>query len=204
MRIEIRLCSIECARWLDSLANLPANASIPSPKVQLGLMFGRLIEGKRRECGTTGALLRLPADGLVMVSPSDVFESIGFAVSIVHAAALAAVIASDNEQKEAYELAAFFEGKEPYNEVPPRLGTGGAYSCLTQADGERFAPWLKAIPRTTYDEEVADMFGSDLGPVYRSGLESLTRIMQSMTVHGADLCCVRCPGQGQIGPPECG
>jgi hypothetical protein len=152
-------------------------------------MFGRLIERRRREITKVSDFLRLRADELILASPSDVFASVGFAVSIVHAAASAAVIETGAEQKQAYALAALFEGKEPYNKVPPFLGAGGAYSCVGRSDAEDLAKWLAGIPRRVYEEEVADMFGQESIRVYLSGLDSLTRITESTRVHGADLCC---------------
>lgn len=191
--VSFRLCSGALAEWLESLEGLSPDAVVPVPKSpadRFGLMFGRALDRKAREIGTISGVLASPPEGLVMARPSDLFASVGFVVSVVHAAASAGVIALGRDHHEADELERFVNGASPYDRVPRHLARGGAYSFLGRSDAERLGAWLRAIPRAEYGEGVVDMFGKDAAPTYRSALESISRILESVRVHGADLCCV--------------
>jgi len=187
--IEIRLCSIGCARWISGLRGLPESSLVPRPPRDFGLMFGRSLSRRLQQIRTVDELLASSPDGLLFAAPSATLDSAAIAVSVVHAAAAAAVVGLGGTQTLAHNLEAFFEGREPHNLVPEPLSELAVISCVTRETAAAFGEWLRAVPRDTFNAEVLDMFGEAALAPYISVLEAVNRILESTDVHGADLCC---------------
>jgi hypothetical protein len=185
--VEIRHCSIIGARWLEGL---PDGASTPKPPQDLGIAFTRALERRLRECPESGTLRRSPAEGLVVALRGVQFQSSGLVSSVVHAVASANVLRGGGEQREAYEIENFVEGRHEYAEVPEILAASGVYSVLQKPKVMAFGGWLRSVDDGTFADEVQDMHGRSAVEVYRAVLRDLASTFESVAIHGSDLCCL--------------
>ncbi len=185
--MEIRLCSICGAKWLDELHN---DGEILNPPKGLGLTFEKSITRRMSEIANIGILKRSSVEGLVLAFGGVSFESSGLISSVVHAGACANIASGEGDQNVAFEISHFVEGVSPYSNIPLCLGQIGVYSCLEHEDAIRFTKWLRLINASHFSDEVIDMYGVEALPVYQAVLKSLTRTFGSVSTHGSDLCCL--------------
>lgn len=187
--MEIRLCSIRGARWLDELSN---DGEVPDPPKGLGLAFEKSITRRISEISNVGTLKRSSVEGFVLALAGVSFESIRLISSTVHAGACANIASGEAEQNVSFEICQFVEGVSPYSNIPNCLRQGGVYSCLEHDDALRFAKWLHLINATDFSIEVMDMYGAEALSVYQAVFRSLTRTLGSVSTHGSDLQNQRC------------
>lgn len=186
--IELRLCSIDGAGWLDLLPT--SEVTVDIPKLHLGPMFERALKLNIETAKTASQLKSRPASGLVLAIEGPRFQQ-DIAVSAVHTAACAAIIADVGDAENADTLAGFLDGKESPAPVPRVLQGAGVISCMRGADAQKLAAWLDVIDRQSLQAEISDMHGEEAVEAYVSVLNSLARTLDAGTsIHGCDICCL--------------
>jgi hypothetical protein len=167
--IELRLCSLELARWLDAKAS-GSHGPPPSGKA-LGLMFGRAMADER-------AVAAVPVAGTGVK-----YESATFLISVAHALGAAAA-ACGLSSEEADQIERFVSGRV---DVPASLVAAGVRGVMTKESAEKIALWIRSIDKGVFEEEVASMFGAASG-AYMAATRDLQRFFTSVSTHGADVC----------------
>lgn len=182
MPIEIRLCSLAAARWLERLASDPA-ASRPTG---IGRMFDRALTRLKAQDGSGP----IPVVGAALAKGGVSFESADFVTSAIHAMGLTAAIGKRSSD-EAYELEHFVRGESPFCEnLPSTLVSAHAISCAPRAAAARLGAWARGLDRAIYSAEVADMYGTEAVDSYLAAAEDLIGVLTSVDTHDADICCI--------------
>jgi hypothetical protein len=180
--LEIRLCSLVLAEWLQGVHEGPWT---PAPQRPLAAMFGNKAKVWAAEPRPDISECR----GLVAYAGPR-FESSELVVSVVHTLGIAAA-AKGQPSQAAYRIQAFVEGTDPYVTFPACLATVGVKSALRQAEAIEFRDWIRSVDEAILKEEVESMFGRQAVPVYALVKKSLDTIFDSVTTHHADLCCLK-------------
>jgi hypothetical protein len=193
--IELRLCSIEGARWLERLIG---QTEVRAP-TGLGLMFDRAIARRVQQHQTVDAFLNTE-DCIVLALSGVPFQSPELIVSAAHALGMAAVLGGI-ESNIADTIDAFVRGRDPYSAVPSPLADAGVYSCLTHKESLEFGRWIGKINRSVYAEQVSDTVNPESVDAYLAVAQDLEGIFNSVRIHGCDVCCWRLLAEVQ---PESG
>ena len=189
--MELRLCGIEEALWLDraSRQSLPSS---PRPREHSRVGIGKSLTRRLEATTSLAETAKSPAAGMILALQGVWFESEHFIISVAHALALPAVIRHESSD-EAYTIAKFVKGENGYGEVPDLLRQAGVYSVLAGPKAVQLAAWCRSNIGTELDEEVASMYGSSAIPAYRSAADALIRVFESTRTHDSDLCCWQNP-----------
>ena len=190
--IELRLCNIEGARWLEQLRLRPGEEVVTAPK-EFGLQFHRRVLRRLKDFPTVAQLTTSPVEGLVLAHGGVEFYSADLIGSVAHALAAGAVDKAGVEQKDAYKIENFVDGQDPYSVVPALLASAGVYSCMAKKTALELSEWIHDVDKTAYLEQVDDMFGDEAVDVYTRVARALQVTLSSVSIHDTDICCWRPP-----------
>lgn len=200
--IEIRLCSIKGAKWLDSVSQ--ATGAILKPPSGLGLMFGRAIAYRLRQVKTGAELRASGVEGLVLALDGIKFN-VGLLVSALRAVACASLVSGVGDDQNADLLEGLFTGRKSLVKVPACLTTVGVIGGMLGGEGQRFGDWMASVDQTVLTDEIRNMHGEEAVNAYLAAIDDLRRICAVATrIHGCDVCCLKLPEFGghhtQFGP----
>lgn len=170
---EIRLCSLALGEWLDGRGK-GEHVELPSG---LGSMFDGVV---RRAQGGETSITPVALRGVR-------FESVDFAVSVVHAMAVAAVATGGNADT-ADDVERFLRGEGAYRVGPDSLRSVGVYSVMPKSRALEVSKWALAIDPSVYEREVRSMYGA-ASKSYLAAARDLGGVFGSVALHGADICC---------------
>ena len=189
--IELRLCSVEGGKWLDSLPDV--SEPVKQPPKNLGLMFDRAVESRLKKARTAAKLRATPVEGFVAAQEGIQFDE-ELLVSALHAIACAAIVDKTGGADNADVLEAFVRGKHTFSDVPACLRESGVVSCMKAEVARQFGDWIDAVDRNILIEEIRDMHGEDAVETYLAVTEDLRGTLKTATsVHDCDVSSWREP-----------
>lgn len=186
--IELRLCSINAAIWLDSIRSSPIPAP-PMPR-NLGLMFERAIARVTSTHDNSTGLAGASPVGLVVAQDGPRFDELALASSI-HLLVCATIGSQLAEDDIATTLINFIEATPESGTVPKCLNELGARNYMRRSDVGRCACWINGVDRQVFAEEVASAIAPKAVADYVSLINSLARVFDfADRVHQCDVCCI--------------
>lgn len=173
--IEMRLCSLALAKWLN--ARRAGDDVAPPSLTELGPSIHAYF--KKRD----------PSDlaGIHAVAPTGVpFSSSDFAISVVHALGLAAAL-QGMQSNQADTIERFITGTGEFADVPRSLADDGVFAVMPKNICLEMDSWIRSIDHQTYEEEVTSMFGADAVADYTAAATNLQGVFESVRIHGCDI-----------------
>jgi hypothetical protein len=185
--MEVRLCGVEEAQWLEGAARQSLPPS-PRPRERSKVGIGRSLTRRIESEGSVSAAALSPVEGMLLANAGVRFESPHFLASVAHALALPAVLRGSSD-REAKTIVGFVEGQTPFSRVPALLKQAGVFSVLRQTEALRLADWCRFNLGSSFEHEVASMYGAGAVADYVAEANLLIDMLQSTATHDSDLCC---------------
>jgi hypothetical protein len=167
--IDLRLCSIPLASWLDAAA---AGTPVPRPDESvLGRLFVQAAEPL------------LPAGEKFADA-----ELVSLAVQVYGCAAEAA----GGDAAPADLIDRFVRGESPVP-VPRSLADAGVIAVMPGAMAFRASEWMRSIDPKALAQQVDALLGEDAREGFQATAADIHRMLAVVAAHGCDLCCVELP-----------
>lgn len=179
--IELRLCSISVANWLNT-NDVGKDLILPKG---LGRTFSTAIR-------TWSRSNRKPTiEGLALAKSGYQFESAEFPISVVHALACASEFGESSKIDFADEIDLFLRGQGLYSKMVPKVFMEfGVISVLERTKSRLFAKWIQSVSDAEFIFEVSSMHGEAAVPEYQLAAKNLRIIFESVESHECDLACM--------------